>query len=454
MAKKNNKPSWESLTWWNPRQQYKRKHKGQTLYLKGDESGERNRTNHDAALEEFIARRKEIDGASQTAASKAYIHAAKRREQYASVNPDPTSAAQMLREAAELRRKAEDPEAPYPDQWDRDPIAGGSEASKWVWMDRLNRAETTKQANSDVAFHVAQFLARKHAQADNGQRSYDRADALRIFLEKFVEWYGAGRAIEEIDAATLEAYHTHLMGLDYSAKYKKELFQALKQFIRNRAELGLMGLPGNIESKDLIFRVEIAAVQPMPMGSLRKLLASSSDRTKLYFLLMINCGMYGTDIASLKRSEVDLKKGTIKRQRSKTAHHTNAPTITYPLWDETLELLRAEMNKRGELALTNSKGDCLIKKWRDQESGKMKKTDNIHSAVSRTYRKLGNKQPKLPPKTIRKTGASWMAEHYDLSMATDYLADVPSGIAAKHYIKPSRTKFAQAIEAMGKEVLR
>ena len=64
-----------------------------------------------------------------------------------------------------------------------------------------------------------------------------------------------------------------------------------------------------------------------------------SDKTKLYLLLMLNCGMYQNDIAELLDEEVNWKNGTITRARSKTRDR-NGPVVTYKLWPETFALLK------------------------------------------------------------------------------------------------------------------
>ncbi len=60
----------------------------------------------------------------------------------------------------------------------------------------------------------------------------------------------------------------------------------------------------------------------------------------MYALLGLNCGMSNTDLAGLKKSEVDLKEGTLTRKRVKTGDNDNVPIVCYKLWPETLKLLK------------------------------------------------------------------------------------------------------------------
>jgi integrase len=156
---------------------------------------------------------------------------------------------------------------------------------------------------------------------------------------------------------------------------------------------------------------------------------------------------------------VELKNGTITRVRSKTAHHTSAPTITYKLWPETLKLLKQERVKgaTGDARiLINDNKQPLVRR-EIRADGKLKRLDNIKTAIDRVYRAInaakGSKAPSLPPKHIRKTCATLLAGEFNPSIATDYLADVPSGVMARHYVKPDQPKFDKAIMWLGKQVL-
>ncbi len=64
-----------------------------------------------------------------------------------------------------------------------------------------------------------------------------------------------------------------------------------------------------------------AKIETFTAEEVRGLLAACdgfSERTKLYLLLMLNCGMYQNDIAELHADEVNWSKGTLTRARSKT----------------------------------------------------------------------------------------------------------------------------------------
>ena len=180
-----------------------------------------------------------------------------------------------------------------------------------------------------------------------------------------------------------------------------------KQFISRLAEMKLIPLPGNIRSRRFRFNHSAAAeIETFTVDEVRALLAACdgfSERTKLYLLLMLNCGMYQNDIAELRQDEVNWSKGTLTRARSKTRER-NGPVVTYKLWPETFALLKKH-RAGGELALTTDEGNPLVKYW--LEDGKMRRYDAIQSAWTRLAEKMGGKI-RLGMKHLRKTSATML----------------------------------------------
>ena len=60
------------------------------------------------------------------------------------------------------------------------------------------------------------------------------------------------------------------------------------------------------------------------------------------------------------------------RKRIKTMQHDHVPTVSYPLWPETQELLKKCLSDHPELALTSSDGTSLYSS-RFEGSGTRKK---------------------------------------------------------------------------------
>jgi integrase len=179
------------------------------------------------------------------------------------------------------------------------------------------------------------------------------------------------------------------------------------------------------------------------------LLRRASDRTKLYILLMLNCGMTQKDVADLDLAEVDWEAGRIIRKRSKTRDFKNVPVVSYQLWPETLRLLSQERCKgKSGRVLLNEKGNPL---WYEEvgDSGQLKKNDNVKSAFDRLKRKTGIDKPL---KSLKKTSASLIRDNPKYTSLEDlFLGHAPQRMSDKHYTQTPQTLFNEAIAWLGTE---
>jgi integrase len=315
-------------------------------------------------------------------------------------------------------------------------------------------AATTKVVPEDrtVGAQVATWRTLLHGVCLSGQMSEGRYDAYCRNIGNFAEWVGPGTAIDAIDEAKLEGFFNHLtlqVGAGkYSPNYAHTLMMTAKQFISRLAELRLIPLPGNIRSHRFRFNHSAPAkIETFTVEEVRQMLAAChgfSERTQLYLLLMLNCGMYQNDIAELLKEEVNWVKGTLTRARSKTRER-QGPVITYRLWPETFSLLKKHRNEGGELALATDEGNPLVRYW--VEEGKMRRYDCVHSAWTRLAEKMGLRKMRLGLKHLRKTGASLLAQHPQYKFyVIHYLADSPKNIADKHYVTPNDEEFFEALK--------
>jgi integrase len=328
--------------------------------------------------------------------------------------------------------------------------------------ERMERIPGTVPSRT-VEGNVRRFLERKQQQAERGERSHGRFDALRVALEALVVFIGGRKPIENINAQLLSNYRDHLegrIGQSFSHRYAKDHLQAVKQFVRWCWEQELIDLPRILESRDFAIAVPEKRVEVFTQNEVKRLLDGSNDTTKLYLLLMLNCGMQQKDIADLGQDEVDWKAGRITRKRSKTGNHKNVPEVSYLLWNETFRLLKGHRSNDPKLALTNRNGTPL--KTEEIINGKVKKIDNIRSAFNRVVRKLADKNKTTDPvaiekplKILRKTAASKLAEHEAYGrFAQHFLGHAPSTVADRHYIKPNENQFDDALRWLGGQLVR
>lgn len=310
-----------------------------------------------------------------------------------------------------------------------------------------------------LAFQVESWKGLLLSAQRSGQMSEGRFDAYCRKIRPFVEWIGPGTAIDAIDEDKVEGYFgrlTELVGAKrYSPVTAHEMLMTAKQFVRWMAEKRLIPLPGNINSRRFRFNHSVAQeVETFEADEVREILAACdgfSERTKLYVLMMLNTGAYQTDLAELRRGEVDWSAGVVKRARSKTRER-GGPVVSYKLWPETFELLEKHGSKDGELVLTTDDGNPLVRYWIEGE--RMRRYDAIQSAWTRLGGKMGVARIRLGMKHLRKTSASILARHPQFKFyILHFLADSPKGMADKHYVVPSDAEFFEALDWLRTQIL-
>ena len=305
--------------------------------------------------------------------------------------------------------------------------------------------------------NVQRFLDRKAAQAKRGERSVGRVDVLRVGLESFVAMVGADRPMEAVTTAALSRFRDELESLIDAGKLRphsaRDRLQAVKQFVRWAWEEELVALPRILQSREFTIALPERKIETFTDDEVKRILDASSDSTRLYILLMLNCGMTQGDVADLLQKEVDWNSGRVTRKRSKTRKNENVPEVSYPLWPATFDLLKAHRSEHPTLALTNRKGEPL--KVETLVNGKVKKIDNVRSAYNRVITKLAEDKADpividKPLKLFRKTAATKLGNHPEFGrFGQHFLGQAPATVADKFYIVPSRQQFDEAVTWLG-----
>jgi integrase len=310
--------------------------------------------------------------------------------------------------------------------------------------------------------NIDRFLHRKRQQVERGQLSHGRYDSLRISLENFSQHVGGTTPIASINGRELRSFHD---GLEKAIDQKKlnpfsarDRLAAVKQFIRWAWGEELMSLPRILESREFSIALPETKIETFTDEEVSRLLNSSSPSTKLYLLLMLNCGFTQQDIAELRQDEVDWKLGRVTRKRSKTRKRKgeNVPEVCYQLWPETFKLLKQHRSKDKTLALTNQKGQPL--KTEEIVNGRVKKIDNVRSAFNRVVSKLVKEKHEpikitKALKLMRKTAATKLGQHPEFGrFAQYYLGHAPATVADRHYVVPSQPQFDRALVWLGEQL--
>jgi len=333
-----------------------------------------------------------------------------------------------------------------------------------IWTDRLeSQQRKSTLCQNTVGEFVQEFLRFKEGQADQEKLSLGRVYAIRLHLNHFQDWIGQDVSVTDIDGQVLRNYHSKLIDMIKQHEKKKGGSQTkststwtsttarhylvtVKSFVRWLWEIeAIPKLPRVLGSKSTT--LNISATTPVAVtfddAEVQQLLTHATGRTKLYVLLMLNCGMTQKDIADLLKSEVDLNSGRIIRKRSKTDHFESVPTVNYLLWPETLSLLKQFMDHgNSSLALLNSSGSPL---WKERygENGKYCKTDNIKNAFDRLKKDLNIDKPL---KSLKKSSSTKLRDNDRFNGLEDlFLGHAPQKMSDKHYTTPPQQLLDTAI---------
>lgn len=296
------------------------------------------------------------------------------------------------------------------------------------------------------------FLELTDRQHERGDISAARYETIKRGVDLFVELLGEDFEVAGISTAEVSRFHKHLDKEGQAKKWSQATLQlrwtAARQFIGwLYSEEILENEPRNL--KKLGFTVDAKEIRQYPPGELKLFLADDVDeKTRLYLLLMLNCGMHQGDISDLKPSEVDWTERRIERRRSKTADCEDVPKVNYKLWPVTFALLQKHRANNEEHVLL-SKNSTPLRYCEKTEKG-MSKGDVISMAYHRAAKRLKIDHPKQL-KLIRKTSSSLLANKYDEALAEHFLGHVPMGIGRRHYLVVDQARFDEAIRWLGEQ---
>lgn len=363
-----------------------------------------------------------------------------------------------------------------------DPLKTGSELTPPIWHERFSRQQVAGQPEATLGDEVKDKIDRKRQQATGGAVSLKAYDLFRRCMETFQVFAGPSTPMAGINWNTkILDYHAWLLkqvSLEkMNAGYAECHIRAIKDFVLECVLQGKLPMPVilaggrkysnklKIKGKGSRRETKRAKAQANKQNTwiddlegLKRMIRFAPDKTRLYILLALNCGYLNTDIAELAQCEIDWHKGTIKRERSKTAGQDNTPEVEYTLWDDTLKLLKqfksdqtAPLNRNGDrVAITNKHGDKL-QSVTVREDGRLKEYDAVKSAYRSFARTNGIKKPL---QVLRHTGAAMIeaqSDDYGEILAGYYLGQAPQSTAGKHYF-PDREKLAKALAYMAKRL--
>ncbi|HCO23643.1 MAG TPA: hypothetical protein DIT97_11515 [Gimesia maris] len=326
-----------------------------------------------------------------------------------------------------------------------------------IWLDRLDSVRKQSVNSQDLlSENIAEFIKHKKQEVDSNRLSLFRFYTLELHLSHFQQTIDGNISISEINTKLLLKYQSVLLENIKNGKWSnttaRGYLHSMKSFVRWLWHIeAIPNLPRVLDG-----RVDILSIRSGPMNiieftddEIAVLLNKSKGRTKLFILLMLNCGMTQKDISDLRKNEVDLSAGRIIRKRSKTSHHEGVPTVNYLLWPETLKLLRKYQNdSESERFLLNNKGAPLLSESINKNQ-KYQKSDNIKCVFDRFRKKVGINKPL---KSLKKTSASRLRNNVSYNSLVDlYLGHAPQSMSERHYATHPQELFDSAISWLAAE---
>lgn len=312
--------------------------------------------------------------------------------------------------------------------------------------------------HNSLSHHIAAY--KKKSERDSGAgliapSRYQKIVGSLTWIEKFFAAEDLTNT-EQLKAATVDAFYAwlfaHVKGKKIGSLYTaRDHWQVFRVFVEWLAENEVVAMPFNLKSRRFKWRLPKPKYEYWTAEGFQACYVAANDRMKLFLLLIANCGFYPSDIAALKKAELNLKAGTITRQRTKTGDDiddryeasSEVPTVTYFLWPETLAALKQHMSGNAILALTNSEGKPL---WIEGiKDGKHYRNNDIKNA----YRYFQRTHPGIAKNTlanIRKTSTQFLSDSEFRDVANHFGGWAENSVREKHYTEVSAERFAAALE--------
>jgi len=285
---------------------------------------------------------------------------------------------------------------------------------------------------------------------------YERGEICAAWFEKvrisvchFIEYLQTDLSLTKLNEMHLDDYRNYTLSLPISAATDRSIspwtaksrLDIVKLMIKWGYQMALIEtLPRNLDQYSRITIPE-PTVNRFSREEINLLYTAASERTKMFMLLGLNCGMGQADISDLRIREVDIEQERIVRKRTKTAVHSE-----FKLWPLTVEMLKKHGNldgKSNDRVFLSKSGHPLVREYFVDD--KFKRTDAIRSAFFRLMKKT-----KLPNHrgfySLRKTAASEI-EAIDPAVTEMFLGHSEKGMK-RHYAERDWARLDAATNKM------
>ena len=178
-------------------------------------------------------------------------------------------------------------------------------------MERVPKlAEPWKPApasSRSVGSMIKTFLKTFLAKSEAGQLRPSYVQTVEAHLAIIETFLGSETPVAQIGTQTFIAFHSDLLQKigkrEITPEYAETLMAVLRRFVKWLYASEVMdNLPRIIvaESTALAFKVTSKKIKTFDAKEIKPFLDSASERTQLYILLALNCGMNQSDISALR----------------------------------------------------------------------------------------------------------------------------------------------------------
>ncbi len=300
----------------------------------------------------------------------------------------------------------------------------------------LDKLPDDTPAGTTLEYWSQQYFTYKLAQ----NRSPGRFDNLKRSIERFVKSIGASQPVKAINWNTWDTFEVEVRNSGLGETTQRDVISDVRQFVRWLERRDIVPPVKNLSETHI--KISAKAIEHFSRNELRELLSKSNGILRCFLLLFCNCGFRQSDVATL--TPAMLKGGYITRQRAKTKG-TNAPTVSWKLWSETLDAI-SHHKSTGHLLFTRDGGQpWVVEKLNEKQ--KRGRDDAFRRELWTPFAK--DHSIRLSSDKIRASCANLLktsSEHTNsLSVQIKYLGQSPSGVALRHYIDPSQSDLDDAV---------
>ena len=272
-------------------------------------------------------------------------------------------------------------------------------------------------------------FGKKYPNAPKSERiSQSRLTGVRWSVKRFMESFGSDDlpTTEAELAGVLLTFRQAEKSLVAKGKISPATFNIrmrdLKHFVNwSWRSYRLPSLPRNASELFAQFKIEPKA-KAIDLDDLAKIWSKATDRQRCYIALALNCGMYATDIATLKHEQItaDGRLNFVRNKTKESANGGNGVMVSFKLWEITKRLVKEHATGEEDIAFVNADGKPLLS---FTEAGS--RIDNIGLQFKRAANLAG---VKASFSQLRDTAATAI-EAIDRKLTDTFLAHADARIA-------------------------